>query len=546
MNCKSELRYSVGGVERSVGVAGCGDIRLTVKDNGSRRTVAAVAARDIELISYRETEHDFFTVGRTDDPKGDLYFINGYQSWTDTREYYGDARERDVTALPRRVVSRFSLDRYGDATFYEYDKKILHGYDVFYVKGESNGFILNLNRENAYLIAEVVRRLGAVTLISDVAGKRLRAGESFTVCDYAYAGSFEDGKKLLDEHYPERPIKKLLGYTSWYNYYQDINEDIILRDLEALDGRFDLFQIDDGYETYVGDWLDVDEKKFPNGLGPIVERIHAEGYSAGIWLAPFAAETKSRTFREHPDWFKREKNGKPYKCGSNWSGFYGLDLDNEEVLGYIEKCLRHYADMGFDFFKLDFLYAANLPEYEGITRSQAAEKAYAFLRKVLGDKLILGCGATLSNAIGRFDYLRVGPDVSLSFDDVWYMRYMHRERISTKVTLQNTIFRSFTDGRFFGNDPDVFLLRDDNISLTPQQRRALITINALFGSVMMTSDNIAEYDDEKKKLLSDSLRLFREAKVTGYSRRDTVITAEYSLDGEIHKISYDAEKGVLI
>ena len=36
---------------------------------------------------------------------------------------------------------------------------------------------------------------------------------------------------------------------------QDINEKIILRDLDALDSRFELFQIDDGYETFVGDWL---------------------------------------------------------------------------------------------------------------------------------------------------------------------------------------------------------------------------------------------------------------------------------------------------
>ena len=45
------------------------------------------------------------------------------------------------------------------------------------------------------------------------------------------------------------------------------------------------------------------------------------------------------------------------------------------VRGYIEKCLTHYADMGFDFFKLDFLYAASLPEYGGKTRAAAAQDA---------------------------------------------------------------------------------------------------------------------------------------------------------------------------
>ena len=167
-------------------------------------------------------------------------------------------------------------------------------------------------------------------------------------------------------------------------------------------------------------------------------------------------------------------------------------------------------------------------------------------KEVLKDKLILGCGATLINAAGRFDYLRVGPDVSLIFDDIWYMRFLHRERISTKVTLQNTVYRSFLNGRLFGADPDVFLLRDENLSLTPEQRRALITINALFGSVMMTSDNIATYDGEKRKLLSDSLALFESARVIGYSRFDTVITIEYEQEGQKNTIRYDTEKGVLV
>ena len=41
-----------------------------------------------------------------------------------------------------------------------------------------------------------------------------------------------------------------------------------------------------------------------------------------------------------------------------------------------------------------------------------------------------------------FDYLRIGADVTLIFDDVWFMRHLHRVRISTKMSLQNTIYRS--------------------------------------------------------------------------------------------------------
>ena len=116
MNCKFELTYRKGNDVHTYR-EGTDDLTLTVSDSGERRTVTVRANVPIELCDYRETAHDFFTRSdRADpDPKGDLYFINGYQSWTETREFYGDARERDVRRLPKPLVRSFALDRYGDA-----------------------------------------------------------------------------------------------------------------------------------------------------------------------------------------------------------------------------------------------------------------------------------------------------------------------------------------------------------------------------------------------------------------------------------------------
>lgn len=547
MNCSFTLEYKSGDktellTEKRLS-GGCA--LLNVCDDGQRRTVKIKALKPIKELTYVESSHSFIEKTSAD-PSGDLYFMNGYQSWTDSREFYLSERERDVTRLPKGLVKRFALDRYGDPLFHRYDRRELHGYDYFYSKGSVNAFAASLNGDNAYLIFTVNRESGALSMTSDLRSLTLEPGQEYTLCDYIYARNPEDGFALLEKYAPEKEIKKIFGYTSWYNYYQDINSEVMLRDLDALDRRFNLFQIDDGYETFVGDWLDVDPVKFPAGLSPLVEKIHRKGYMAGIWLAPFVAEEKSRLFRENPDFFKKGEDGLPVKCGANWSGFYALDLDNPRARDYISSCLSHYAKAGFDFFKLDFLYAANLPLYEGRTRARAASEAYSFLREVLADKLILGCGATLSNAAGRFDYLRIGPDVSLKFDDVWFMRFMHRERISTKVTLQNTIYRSFMDRRFFGNDPDVFLLRDSNISLSPGQRSALITINALFGSVMMTSDNVAEYDGDKKSQLSAALDLFECGRVVGFERRGNRISVRYEAHGGEAEFVYDTEKGLMI
>jgi hypothetical protein len=59
------------------------------------------------------------------------------------------------------------------------------------------------------------------------------------------------------------------------------------------------------------------------------------------------------------------------------------------------------------------------------------------------------------------------------------------------------------DARGFRNDPDVFLLRSNNISLSADQKLTLLLVNSIFGSLLFTSDNLAEYTpDEYERYLS--------------------------------------------
>ena len=534
-------------------------MRIVYLKNGKKHIIKSSNA-DVQVSEYREGNHtqvrllasEEITLVRADVSYPchinyhDLYFLNGYQSWTDTREYKLREQLRDIRKSPHIISHMFKMSYYGDSHFYNYSIRKSHGYDIFYSKGKFESFIYNLNYKTAYLIIELIKDRNSIHLISDVKGLKVNKGQEVTIFDYCYFDNYEKGLASFWEAFPKKDVKKILGYTSWYNYYQNINEEIILRDLEALDNRFEIFQIDDGYETFVGDWLDVDEKKFPNGLKLIIDKIHQKGFKAGLWLAPFVAETKSKLFNEHQDWIRKDKKGKPVVAGGNWSGFYALDLDNKEVIEYIKKCLTHYMDMGVDFFKLDFLYGAAIPEYEGKTRCQAQDEAYQLLKDTLKDKVILGCGANIINSYDHFDYLRVGPDVSLIFDDIFYMKLFHRERISTKITLQNTIYRSFMNNHLFGNDPDVFLLRDENIQLSKDQKEALSKLNALFGSVLFTSDDIAKYDEEKKKLLDEALEIFYNAHERRYITKGKKIYISYELNKEKKDLIYDTKKGVFI
>lgn len=538
------IRYLTGGVLKEIKdpLSPGEDIEIITENCGKKVTVKAL--NDVTLdsavipVEFKKSRNS-------------SVFVNGYQSWTATKEYVAaddllvTERQRNLDRLPKFVVKGYSFKSYGSQFFHKADNSALLGVDYAYVKGKEEIFIGNLNYKNAYLMIEIHKKKDRILLLSDVEGKKLAKGESFIVFDFVTDRSADNGQKAYFDRLKPKSREKLFGYTSWYNHYQDISEEKILKALEQADDRFDLFQIDDGFESFVGDWLDFDKKKFPNGLKAIVDKIHARNMKAGIWLAPFAVEKNSEFFKTRKELIAKDKNGEFIPAGSNWSGFYALDLNKSEAVEYVRKVLRFYVELGFDFFKLDFLYATNLKPLDGKTRSETAEFAYSILTEELKDKIILGCGATLSNGFEKFDFMRIGPDVSLVFDDVWYMRLMHSERVSTKTTLQNTIYRSAMNGKAFLNDPDVILLRDENISLSEKQRYALATINALFGSLLMTSDNPKTYDKKKTAVLSEALNLFKNGKVLGYKRVRNRIKVEYELNGKVNKFIYNAKRGVI-
>ena len=55
----------------------------------------------------------------------------------------------------------------------------------------------------------------------------------------------------------------------------------MIRDSSSL--GFEMFHIDAGWFRGVGDWY-PDPKKFPHGLGPIADEIHAKGMKFGLWV----------------------------------------------------------------------------------------------------------------------------------------------------------------------------------------------------------------------------------------------------------------------
>ncbi len=488
--------------------------------------------------------------------KSSKMFFNGFQTWTNCPEYTPYSKIRGLHGLPRIMIDKFALDRYGDYHFVDYPNKkgVLHGISYCYFRDKQFFRLLaSLDETPGYTCFSYSCNEKTMTITRDCKG--VSSPAEFHAFDLFYAEGTEE--EVFDAWFKALDIKniqpRIKGYSSWYNHYQDINEQGIRDDLKGAAKVFepgDLFQIDDGWEPFVGDWETTDKIKFPNGLKPVADDIHAQGYQAGLWLAPFVCEEKSDIFKNHKDWLL-SYNGEPWKDGCNWSGFYSLDIDNPEVVEYLTRVFKRvFEEWNFDLVKLDFLYAAApfatgdhgpASAQKGFAESRAArmQRALRLLRKLCEGKLILGCGVPVMPSFGLVDYCRVGCDVGLDWNDKPYMRIIHRERVSTKQSLENTIFRSALNGRAHGNDPDVFFLRDNNLKLTEEEKEYLASVNMLLGSVWLTSDNLNAYTPEKIKRYK---RLQELANATEVSVDYNTLSVSYKLNGKAFTLKHPHAK----
>lgn len=429
-------------------------------------------------------------------------FANGYQSWTESNIYYKTDKIKPATKL----IKRFAFN-YGDYKFINYSSKkgCFHSWNYTYIKLHKNqiDLVASLNDSKCYTIFEHQCNENQFIILKDCEGMMIE--NTTTLVDFVHCTDLEtlafNYYKKLRQFNPIK-VEPKIGWTSWYHYYTNINEEIILNNLNHFTKNnipIGIFQIDDGWQQAVGDWLNI-KPKFRNGMASIANKIKAHNIEAGLWLAPFACEKNSFIYREKPDWILKDEKGQFLKIGYNplWSGwFYALDFFNEEVRDYLKTVFDTILnEWQFDLVKLDFLYGTAAIPQHGKSRSEVMHLVMAFLRNCVGNKMILGCGVPLSAAENNTDYCRIGPDIHLSWDFKVLKLMNARERPSTYNAIQNTISRRHLNQLGFINDPDVFILRQEKNLLNRQEQYSLLLANLLFGDLLFCSDDISKYNQD--------------------------------------------------
>lgn len=505
-------------------------VRLTIRraelDGASRYTLVLknLQARSLQLARLRFPGWRGLDELLADCPAERLAFLrNGHQSWSTARSYRMSEKPllprlklvslatSNLANLPSNTPGRLSSELYALLTNLDTDQSILIGQGRPF-----NQFLylfLNVFPGRAgRSFFELVYDFGRA-LIGP--GQELVLDELFFMAGPAHRVQARYFKLLEDELPPRRPFPRRFGWCSWYQYYDRIDPELLYRNLRLLKASglpADFFQIDDGWQAAVGDWL-IERPAFKGRMAELAAAIKAAGYAPGLWFAPFAAAKRSRLFKEHPEYLLRDSFGRPLLAGYNpiWKGFYyGLDASYPACREYLEEVVRTIVrDWGFSYLKCDFLFAGCLrgANHHEIGRSRAdlLKEGMRIIREAAGPEAgILGCGMPLSTGIGLVDALRIGPDTG----HFWIRPESAILRTGAMVGLRNSVraslVRSPMHGSLWVNDPDCVMARASGTRLSKAERRSQFDVAALAGGFITVSDDLsllsAEDIDELREL----------------------------------------------
>ena len=144
-------------------------------------------------------------------------------------------------------------------------------------------------------------------------------------------------------------------YNCWEAIYfdHDVNA---LKDIASRAAKLgaERFVLDDGWfkgrnddTTSLGDWT-VDTDKYPDGLTPLIDHVHAEGMRFGIWFEPEMVNLDSDLARAHPEWILGKADQR------QWRGQLVLNFADPECRDYITNQISAIlTDYDIDYVKWD-------------------------------------------------------------------------------------------------------------------------------------------------------------------------------------------------
>lgn len=144
-----------------------------------------------------------------------------------------------------------------------------------------------------------------------------------------------------------------------YNCWEAVYFDHDVAELQEIATRAaglgaERFVLDDGWfagrdddTTSLGDWW-VDARKYPDGLGPLIDHVRSLGMGFGLWFEPEMVNRESELARAHPDWVLGAEDQVPGRQQ------YVLDLSRADVRDYLfDKIAALLTEYAIEYIKWD-------------------------------------------------------------------------------------------------------------------------------------------------------------------------------------------------
>jgi alpha-galactosidase len=330
----------------------------------------------------------------------------------------------------------------------------------------------------------------------------------------AFATLREQAQAIATHNHARVPAPSY-HYCSWYHdgpYFNQRRLEEILAGLNHVDPerRVQTVQIDDGYMTSHGDWLDHKPELWPGGLAPAIAAITASGRRAGLWIAPFMVGSQSRLAAEHPDWLLHDRDGKRIVEWRRYDGasadleHYILDGSHPDALEWIATVFRTAYAWGVRFFKTDFMEwgfkdARVVRRHDPtLTAAQTFERVMATIRAAIGEESHwLGCITYFAPSVGWCDGMRVASDVGVQWDGPGGTGN-DGSGGGTANMIEESFATQYLHNVLWQNDPDVCYIRDEHVLLETAQRDALACWHGVLGGSVNTSDDLHRLTPERR------------------------------------------------
>src|ERR1700722_4957667 len=149
----------------------------------------------------------------------------------------------------------------------------------------------------------------------------------------------------------------------------------------------DRFVMDDGWfgqrkndHAGLGDWY-VNKEKFPNGLKPLIDKVHTLGMDFGLWVEPEMVNPDSDLYRKHPDWVLnfpgRPRSEERTQLVLNLARPYV----REYVFGFLDKLL---SENQIAFLKWDYNRNWSEPGWPAVAPDEQKKVYIEYVRTLYG------------------------------------------------------------------------------------------------------------------------------------------------------------------